>query len=82
MFRGGDVKIEVLGSGCPKCAELERRAKEAVLKVGAKAEVTHVYDFDEIIRRGVVHTPALAIDGKVVLAGRLPPVEEIVVLLR
>ncbi len=76
------MKIEVLGSGCPKCAELERRVKEAVLKAGAKAEVTHVYDFDEIVRRNVISTPALAIDGKVVFAGRLPAVEEILGLLR
>jgi small redox-active disulfide protein 2 len=76
------MKIEVLGSGCMKCAELEKRVKEAVRKAGVKAEITHVYDFDEIVRRNVISTPALAIDGKVVLAGRLPNVEEIMELLR
>jgi len=76
------MKIEVLGSGCMKCAELEKRVKEAVGKAGVKAEITHVYDFDEIVRRNVISTPALAIDGKVVLAGRLPNVEEIMELLR
>ena len=76
------MKMEVLGSGCMKCAELEKRAKDAVGKAGVKAEVTHVYDFDEIVRRNVISTPALAIDGKVVLAGRLASVEEIVAFLR
>jgi len=76
------MKIEVLGTGCPKCGELERRTKEAVLKAGMKAEVTHIYDFDEIVARGVVSLPALSIDGAVVLSGRLPSLDELVELLK
>ena len=71
------MKIEVLGSGCPKCGELEKRVKEAVKKAGVKAEVTHVYDLNEIIKRNVFSTPALAVNGKIVLSGRLASVEEI-----
>ncbi|VVC03065.1 Thioredoxin [Candidatus Burarchaeum australiense] len=75
------MKIEVLGSGCPKCGELEKRAREAVRRSGMKAEVEHIYDFSEIVARNVVSTPALAVDGKIVSAGRLPSVEEIVAML-
>ncbi len=71
------IKIEVLGSGCAKCGELEKRVREAVRKTGVKAEVTHVFDLNEIIKRNVFSTPAIAIDGKIVLSGRLASVEEI-----
>jgi small redox-active disulfide protein 2 len=76
------MKIEILGSGCPKCGELEKRAKEAVAKAGVKATVTHVYDINKIIERGVISTPALAVDGTVVVSGRIPAVDELVRLLK
>ncbi|MFH0974067.1 MAG: thioredoxin family protein [Candidatus Micrarchaeota archaeon] len=76
------MKIEVLGSGCPKCSELEKRVREAVRKTGVKAEVAHVYDLNEIIKRNVFSTPALAIDGKIVLAGKLATVEEITKIIK
>ncbi len=73
--------IEILGSGCPKCFELERRARQAVRQAGLEAEVTHVTDVQAIARRGVLRTPALAIDGAIALAGAVPPVPELVTLL-
>ena len=76
------MKIEVCGSGCSKCAELERRAKEAVAITGIDATVEHVYDMSKIIERGIFMTPALVIDGKTVASGKIPSVEEIVKLLR
>lgn len=76
------MKIEILGSGCSKCKALEARAKEAVQKAGLKASVEHVYDTDKIISMGVFSTPALAIDGKVVLSGSLPSVNELVAMLK
>lgn len=75
------MKIEVLGSGCAKCAELEKRAKEAVSAIGVDATIEHVYDMDKIIERGVFMTPALVIDGKTVASSKIPSVEEIVTLL-
>ena len=54
------MKIEVCGSGCSKCAELEKRAKEAVALTGIDATVEHVYDMGKIIERGIFMTPALA----------------------
>ena len=76
------MKIEVCGSGCSKCAELEKRAKEAVTQVGSDATVEHVYDMGKIIERGIFMTPALVIDGKTMASGKIPSVEEIVKLLR
>jgi len=76
------MKIEVLGTGCPKCVELEKRVKEAVKLTGVKAEITHVYDVSKIIERNVFVTPALVIDGKVVLAGKIPTVQELTVMLK
>jgi small redox-active disulfide protein 2 len=76
------MKIEILGSGCPKCKELEKRVKEAVAKEGLKAEVTHVYDIEKIIEYGVLSTPSLVVDGKVVLSGQLPSTSEISKILK
>ncbi len=76
------MKIEVCGSGCSKCAELEKRAKEAVAIAGVDATVEHVYDMTKIIERGIFMTPALVIDGKTVASGKIPSVEEIVGFLR
>ena len=71
------MKIEVCGSGCSKCAELEKRAREAVAIVGIDASVEHVYDMAKIIERGIIMTPALVIDGKTMSSGKIPSVEEI-----
>lgn len=76
------MKIEVCGAGCHKCAELEKRAKEAVALTGIDATVDHVYDMGKIIERGIFMTPALVVDGKTLAGGRIPSVEEIVALLR
>ncbi|MEW5992452.1 MAG: thioredoxin family protein [Chloroflexota bacterium] len=70
--------IEVLGSGCPKCRYLEKIVREAVDAAGIEADVRHVSDYAEIASRGVLSTPGLAIDGTVVVAGRIPTREQIV----
>jgi small redox-active disulfide protein 2 len=71
------VKIEVLGSGCANCQRLEAMAKAAIAKLGLEAQVEHVTDIKEIMARGLMATPGLAIDGKVVLAGRVPSAAEV-----
>ncbi len=75
------MKIEILGSGCPRCFETERRVQKAVQELGLQAEVAHVYDAMEIARRQVMFTPAVAVDGVVKLSGHVPSVEEIKPLL-
>lgn len=76
------MKIEILGSGCAKCKQLEERAKEAVKKTGLKATVEHIYDVEKIIAMGVFSTPAMAINGKVVLSGSLPSASEICEIIK
>ncbi|MFQ6117588.1 MAG: thioredoxin family protein [Candidatus Bipolaricaulia bacterium] len=71
------MKIEVLGTGCPKCEKTMANAKKAVEELGLNAEVVKVYDLGEITSRGVLMTPALAVDGEVKVSGHIPSVEEI-----
>jgi small redox-active disulfide protein 2 len=71
------MKIEVLGSGCPKCKKVEDLVKKTVAKLQVEAEVTHVYDFQEIARRGVMMTPAVLVDGVKKVEGRIPTEQQI-----
>jgi small redox-active disulfide protein 2 len=75
------MKIEILGPGCPRCQETERRVINALAKSGKDAEVVHVRDLKEIARRKVMFTPALAIDGDVKISGRIPTEDELLKLL-
>ena len=76
------MKIEVYGSGCHLCKELERRANEAVGLAGVSATVEHVYDMQKIIEKGIFMTPALVVDGKTVLSGKIPRATEIAEMLK
>ena len=69
--------IEVLGPGCNNCRRLEAAANEAVAMTGVAAEVRHVTDYAEIASRGVMNTPGLIIDGRIVSTGRVPAAGEI-----
>ena len=75
------MKFEVVGSGCRKCIELEKRVREAISILGIEADVEHVYDVSRIVDMGIVSTPALILDGKVILNGMLPTVEYLVSLI-
>jgi small redox-active disulfide protein 2 len=75
------MKIEILGTGCPKCNLLEATARAAADKLGVKYEIDHVKDINEFILRGVMVTPALAVNGKVVMAGRVPREAELSTIL-
>lgn len=70
-------RIEILGTGCAKCNELESRTKEAVKTLGIEAEISKVSDIKKISQYGVMITPALAVDGVVKVTGKVPKVEEI-----
>ncbi|MFH0999363.1 MAG: thioredoxin family protein [Bacteroidota bacterium] len=71
------MDIKVLGTGCAKCKALEKATKEAVEKTGVNATVTKVEDIVEIMQYGIMSTPALAIDGRVIIKGRVPSIEEL-----
>ncbi len=70
------MKIEVYGSGCPRCKQTEKVMKMAVEELGSDATVEKVTDMMVIMEKGVVSTPAIAIDGKIVLSGKIPSIEE------
>jgi small redox-active disulfide protein 2 len=65
------LKIEVLGPGCPRCQQLENNVRAAVEEMGIDAEITKVSEIKEIAARGVLMTPGLVVDGKVVSSGHL-----------
>lgn len=71
------MEIKILGTGCPKCKTLEKATRDAVAELGIEANIQKVEDIVEIMGYGVMHTPALVIDKKVVLSGRVATIPEI-----
>jgi small redox-active disulfide protein 2 len=74
--------VKVLGSGCAKCNQLEAAAKEALEQLGMDTTIDHVTDFSQIAAYGVMTTPALVIDGKVVSYGKVLKTDEVVKILK
>ncbi|MGB5868227.1 MAG: thioredoxin family protein [Arcobacteraceae bacterium] len=75
------MKIEILGTGCKKCSDLEAAAKQAIGKIGGFHSVEKVDDVIKIMSYGVMSTPALVIDGVVKSTGKVLSVDEIVELI-
>jgi len=71
------MEIRILGTGCPRCEELEKRTVNALAEIGVAADVRKVKDLKAIASFGVLSTPGLVINGKVRSSGRLPSLEEI-----
>lgn len=76
-----EFSVKVLGSGCAKCNQLEAATKEALEKLGMNTTIDHVTDFAQIATYGVMTTPALVIDGKVVSYGKVLKTEEVIKIL-
>ncbi len=76
------ASVKVLGSGCAKCNQLEASTKAALEQLGMDTTIDHVTDFSQIAAYGVMTTPALVIDGRVVSYGKVLKVEEVVKLLQ
>ncbi len=74
------ASVKVLGSGCAKCHQLEDNVKKALEQLGMDTTIDHVTDFSQIAAYGVMTTPALVVDGKVVSYGKVLKVEEVVKL--
>ncbi len=72
------MRITVYGPGCAKCVKTEEAVKQAVQQAGIEAEVEHVKDIVQTAKAGILMTPGVAIDGKVVSGGRVPEVAELV----
>ena len=75
------MKIEILGTGCAKCRKQYDAAEEAVKQSGVQAEIVKIEKLDEIMERGVMMTPSVVLNGKVVSFGKLLPAKEIASLL-
>jgi len=71
------MKVQILGTGCPKCTQLAENAKAAIEEMGIDAEIEKVSDINEIMGFGVMMTPALAVDGEVKVVGKVPTSSEI-----
>ena len=71
------MKIEVLGMGCQKCSSLYETAKQAAAELGLDPEIVKVENIKEIMKYGVMNTPALVVDGVVKVSGKVPGKEEI-----
>ena len=71
------MKIEILGTGCPKCKKLAELAEEAVGGLGVSAKIVKVTNINDIMKYRVMLTPALVIDGDVKVSGRMPTMDEV-----
>ncbi len=74
-------RIIVAGPGCQRCITTEQNVKKAVEELKIDASVEHIYDPKEFVKLGVMITPAVIVDGKILVAGKVPAVEEIKQLL-
>ena len=76
------ASVKILGSGCAKCNQLEAATKAALEQLSMDTEIDHVTDFSQIAAYGVMTTPALVVDGKVVSYGKVLKTEEVVKILQ
>jgi small redox-active disulfide protein 2 len=74
-------KIQILGTGCPKCKKLAELADQAARELNMEYELVKVTDLNDIMAFGVLVTPALAVDGEVKIAGKLPKIDDIKTML-
>ncbi len=71
------MEIKILGTGCPKCKTLEKMTREVVEQNGFEANITKVEDIMDIMKYNIMSTPALVVNEKVIIKGRVPSAEEI-----
>jgi small redox-active disulfide protein 2 len=70
-------KIQILGTGCPKCIKLEELSRKAADELGIEYKVEKVKDLNKIMEFGVMMTPALVVDGEVKVVGKVPSIEDV-----
>lgn len=76
------MKIQILGTGCPKCKKLAETAETAAQDLGLDYEIEKITEINEIMKFGVMMTPGLAVDGDVKVAGKTPTVDEVKRMLK
>jgi len=75
-------KIQILGTGCPKCKALTQNAEAAAKELGVEYELEKITKINDIMKFGVMVTPALVVDGIVKVAGRVPTIEQLKEMLK
>ena len=80
--KSSGASVKILGSGCKKCNELEANTVEALKQLGMDTTIDHVKDFAQIAAYGVMTTPAIVVDGKVLSYGKVLKTDEIIKLLQ
>lgn len=75
------MKIQIAGPGCPRCRATEKNVMNACSELELAPDISHVYDVEEYAKLGVRITPAVIIDGKIAISGKVPTVEELKKLL-
>lgn len=80
-LKPGKMEIKVLGTGCAKCKSLERTTQQAVNELDLDADVEKIEDIQKIMEYGIMRTPGLVINGKIVLSGKVPKISELKELL-
>lgn len=76
------MKIQILGTGCPKCKQLTESADKAASEMGLQYEIEKVTDINQIMSFGVMMTPALVVDGEVKVVGKVPSASELMEMLK
>ena len=76
------MKIQVVGPGCSRCQTTEQNVRNACAELDLAADIEHVTDVREFARLGVMLTPAIVLDGKIVVSGKVPSVEQLKQLLQ
>ncbi len=74
--------IQILGTGCPKCKKLEENTRDAAKAIGLECEILKVTDINTIMQMGVMMTPGLVVDGRVILTGKVPSPTELQQILQ
>ena len=76
------MKIEIYGSGCSKCKKTEEIVRQVVNELNIKAEISKIEDLQKIIDKGIMMTPAVAIDGEIKILGRVPSTQDVKKILQ
>ena len=76
------MKIEIYGAGCAKCKNTEKIIRKVVNELNIKAEITKIEDLQKIIDKGIMMTPAVAVDGEIKILGRVPSTQDVKKILQ
>jgi small redox-active disulfide protein 2 len=71
------MKVTIFGPGCPRCQATETNVRRVLEDLGIEAEVDHIYDPKEFIKNGIMITPAVMVDGKLIFHGKVPTIDEL-----